>query len=147
MATEKWSGITSRGSVLTDTQLGSLGNGSYSAVGPSFDNTGNLDRFAYAELNTTFGSAPTANYMLHLYAVKSLDGTHYTDGGGSVAPADSLYLGSFQVQAVTTAQRVQTLRFELPPTLCEFILLNSSGAALPATGNTVSLYTFNRTVG
>jgi hypothetical protein len=144
MATEKWSAATARANQLT-TELNALADGSYSAAGTALDNATNRDRFGLAELTATFASAPTADAPLHLYAVVAPDGTNYCDGGGSVRPPDAVYLGTFQARAVTTAQRMVTRRFELPPTLMKFVLYNGCGQAFPATGSVVNLYTFNKT--
>lgn len=145
MATEKWTAATSRGNVLS-TELNALANGSYSAVGSVLDNSVNLDRFGIAELAATWASAPTDKAVLDLFAVPAIDATNYADGGGAVRPSNFLYLGSFQVRAVTTAQRVVCGQFTLPPFKHKYVLLNSSGFALPATGSVVSLWTFNRAV-
>lgn len=147
MPTELWTGLTSRGTVL-GSELDALGNAAYSAAGSTVvDNATNLDRFGLAELTVTFGSAPTADAPVHLYAVYAPDGTNYADGGGSVRPADlSLYLGTFQVRAVTTAQRIQTPRFELKPAKLKVVAYNGSGQAFPASGSVVTLYTFNRSI-
>ena len=147
MQTEKWSGYTSQGNVLS-TELNSLGNGSYCSAGSAYDNTTNLDRFGVAELSVTFGTAPTSDSPIHLFAVIAPDGgTNYTDGGGSVRPPDAVYLGTFQLRNVTTAQIVHTKRFELPPGKMKFVAYNGSGQSFPASGSTVKLFTFNRTIG
>lgn len=145
MATEKWTAGTSRGNVLT-TELNALANAAYSAVGSVLDNSTNLDRFGIAELAATWATNPTDKAVLDLFAIPAVDATNYADGGATVRPSNFLYLGSFQVRAVTTAQRIATGVFNLPPFKVKFVLLNSSGFALPASGSVVSLWTFNRSV-
>lgn len=141
MSTEKWGGVTNQGTVLT-TELNSLADGASATGATVIDNSVNLDRFGVAELLTgTFGSAPTADSPLHLYALPALDGTNYED-----RPTDNFYLGSFVVQASTSAQRCATRRFEMPPFKCKFLVLNKCGQALHASGNTVTLFTFDRTI-
>lgn len=145
MPTEKWAAFTSRGTVLT-TELNSLGNGSYSAVGTVIDNGTNLDRFGVAVGSFPIGSAPTVDTTYDLFAVPAVDGTNYMDGGGSVKPPASTYCGSFQLRAVATTQAIATCLFELPPCKVKFVLYNGSGQAMDATLNTVTLYTTNRTI-
>lgn len=146
MPTEKWATFSDRGTVLT-TELDSLANGSRSAAGTVIDNGSNLDRFAYAELVLgTFGSAPTDKAVCELYMVPARDGTNYADGSSSVRPSDWLWCGSFQVDSATAAKRLLTDVFALPPFKVKFILLNSTGQALNASGNTVSISTGNRAV-
>lgn len=144
MATEKISTATDRGTVLT-TELNSLANGSFSASGTILDNATNRDRKAIAELNVTFPSAPTDESVVDLYMVIARDGTNYSDGGTSRDPGAERYVGSFTVQNTTSAQRLHTREFDLPPFKVAFIARNGSGQAFPTTGSTVSVSTFNRT--
>lgn len=146
LTTERLSGLSSRGTVLT-TELNALGNGSYSAAGSVVDNSSNLDVFGIAELLVTFGSSPTLNAPVQLFSVIAPDGTDYEDGSSSLRPTDAAYLGFFQVYNTTNPQRILTRAFQLRPAKMKFILYNGSGVAFPASGSTVGLYTFNRTVG
>src|SRR5882762_8352626 len=100
MATEKVSAFTAHTGLIS-TQLDSLADGDYSDGGTVLDNGTNLDRFAYAELHVTFGSAPTNKAPIDLYAVLAQDGTNYSDGSSSVRPAAMQYLGTFQVSDTT----------------------------------------------
>lgn len=146
MATEKQSTLTDRGSVLT-TQLNSLATATYSALGSvEHDNSVELDVWGVAELNVTFGSNPTLNSPVHLYGIKAPDGTNYQDGTASLRPPDDTYLGTFQLYNNTSAQKLYTRPFRLLPVKYKFIVLNSSGQTMAASGNTVELYTYNRTI-
>lgn len=146
MSTERFTAPTSRGNLLT-TQLNSLASGgTYSAVGTELDNATNRDRYGAAELNVTFGSAPTADMTCELFYVAALDGTNYEDGGSTVRPNPMNSLGTFPVRAVTTAQRILLPLFQLPPLKVKFVLLNATDQNFPASGSTVAVYTFNREV-
>lgn len=146
MATEKQSALTDRGSVLT-TQLNALANGSYCTLGSvEFDNSAQLDLWAIAELNATFNATPTLNSPVHLFGIKAPDGTNYQDGSSSLRPPDDTYLGTFQIYNNTSAQKLYTRPFRLLPVKYKFIVLNSSGVAMTASGHTVDLYTYNRTI-
>lgn len=143
MSTEKVSVLADRGDVLT-TELDALANGSFSAVGTELANQTNKDRFAVAELEVDFVSAPTDFSTCDLYAVTALDGTNYPDGGGATRPSQEQFVASFQLLATTSAQRLHSAPFELLGGKTKFILKNNSGQAFPASGSTVRLYTFNR---
>lgn len=142
MPTEKWTTPDSRGNVLT-TELNSLSDAAFTALGSEINNATNKDRFGIAELLVTFGSAPTAESVCDLYCVPAYDGTNY----GTVAQLNTYYyVGSFVLDNVTTAQIVTTGPFQLPPFKVKFQLHNKAGQAFPASGSTVSLRTFNRDV-
>ncbi len=142
---ETWTAVEDRGELFS-TQIDSLASGSYSAVGTEIDNGTELARFGVAVLTIDFVSAPDADSPMHLYLIPKTDGTNYADGGGSVRPPPASYAGTFELRAVTTAQVVQTKRFELPP--CDFkaVLYNGSGQPVPSSGNSCKLYTFNRNI-
>lgn len=100
------------------------------------DNSTNLDLYVDLLLQVTWGSAPTAGNSCDLYLIPSPDNTTYADGGGAVAPAKNLYVGSFYVRAVTSAQAM-TLNNVLIPQYYKLVLLNNSGQAMPASGSTL----------
>lgn len=146
MATEKMAALTSRGTVLT-TELNALANNAYSALGTEIDNGTNLDRFGMCVAFLPTGTAPTVDTTLDLFLVPAADGTNYADGGGAVKPAAAMFVGSFQLRAVATDQRISTPLFPLPPCKFKFSLFNNAtGQALDATLNTVTLFTTNRTI-
>lgn len=145
MATEKWSGYTSRGTVLT-TELNSLVNGATCTTGAAYDNSSNLDSLAVAELAVTYGTNPTLDSVVELYALRSLDGTNYEDGSSSLRPPWGAFVGVFQLYNTTNAQKLMTVPFELSGGKVKFIAINRAGQTMAASGNTVTLYTFNRTI-
>lgn len=142
MATELWSAMTQRASLLT-TQLDALGDATFSAVGIVLDNGANLDRFMRAELTVDFVSAPTDRAAIDLYCIPAYNGTNYAD---VTEPAAYQFCGSFMVDNATAAQRLMTERFELPPCKVKFIIHNRSGQPFPASGSVVNGYTYNRTL-
>lgn len=145
MATEKNSGLTSRGDLLT-TELNSLANATYSAAGTEYDNTAQLDVWAIAQLTVTYGTNPTVNSPVHLWALGTLDGTNYEDGSASLRPPDDAFVGSFQLYNNTSAQKLFTRPFKLKPIKLKLIVYNLGGQTMAASGNKVTLYTFNRTI-
>lgn len=143
MPTEKYTTGTSRTALTTE--LNSLGSGSQSNAGNSIDNVTNLDRYGVGELSVTFGSSPTADGTIDLYAVTAPDGTNFGNGTSSLPVSQMTYVGSFLVQATTNPQLVHTAPFEMPgPFLTKFIAKNNTSQSFPASGSTVKVYTFNR---
>src|SRR4051812_21400076 len=92
----------------------------------AFDNTAVLGTgsmfWGDFELNVTFGSAPTANKTVDLYLIPlaQATGTTYWDSSLTALPS-ALFVGSWTVRAVTTAQIIGFRGVPLPPQ--KFILL------------------------
>lgn len=118
------------------TELNSLGATTGKAISSAFDNSSNLDLFADFELLVTFGTAPTANTVVELYIVPTIDGTNYADGSTSVLPQASLYVGGFVVRNVT-AQRMVLRGISLPPGLFKMLVQNTTNQAFPGTNSTL----------
>jgi hypothetical protein len=130
---------TSRSTGLT-TELNSLGNGAYSAVGTAFDNTANGDQFASADI--VLGSLnPTAGAYLALFLVQSIDGTTYEDPPSSTNPGTHMLVATVLLTTGAAAKRVMTPPFRIPAGKFKLVLYNAAGVALAASGNTVTLYT------
>lgn len=142
----KWEALLSDRSTVLTTELNSLGNTSRTNAGSAIDNGTNLDRYGFLELNVTFGSAPSAGGYVALYMVTALDGTNYDDGSSSVDPGTHTLVTTIPLRATTNAQKLHSVRFELPPCPIKFILENRSGQAFPASGSTVKLFTVNEEV-
>lgn len=123
------------------TELNSLTTGSFSAAGPALgsDATTAADLYGDIEIVATYGTAPTAGTTIDVYLIPSADGTNYADGGGAVAPAKGLMVGSGELRAVTTAQRMVIRDVPLPPGLFKVVAQNNGGQTLAATANTVKI--------
>lgn len=147
MSIETWGPVTDQ--TVLSTQLNSLGNGSFSALGAEVDNVSALAtdtdefRYAVAQLDVTFGSAPTDRSVAVLYLVPAYDGTNYAY---ATQPSQQMQVGEFQFDDTTNQQRVVTAPFIVPPFKFKFVLENRSGQSFPASGSTVKLGTFNRVV-
>lgn len=140
--TFNWAGLTSRGTVLT-TELNSVGNGAFSAVGTAIDNTSNLDQWAVAEI-VLASLTPTTGAWLQLFLVASSDGTNYSDAPSSTNPGGHQFVGTFFVTTGAGAKRFgNEVMFRVPPGKWKFVALNQSGVALASSGNTVTIYTTN----
>lgn len=132
---------TSLTSILT-TELNSLATATNSAASSTVDNSTNLDLYADFLLQVTWGTNPTAGNSCDLYLIPSPDNTTFADGGGAVNPAKNLLVGSFYVRAVTTAQAM-TLFNVLIPQYFKLVLINNTGQAMAATGNTLKYRTYS----
>ena len=145
MATVKWSAaVASLGNVLT-TELNALANAAYSAIGSEIDNGGaNLNKYFWLELN--LGSlTPGANPTVQIFATLAPSG-NYEDPPSATNSGYPMSLGSFPIATGTGTKRVTVPAFQLPPMKIKFVLLNSAGVALAATGNTLTLYAANDAV-
>lgn len=128
---------------LMSTELNSLANAGTALGSTVLDNSTGLYLFLNAQLNVTFGSAPTAGNTVDLYLVPSLDGTNYSD---TATTPNQLYAGSFPLRAVTTAQKVIMLPagVMLGPFKYKPFIVNNSGVAFPASGSTLDVYRYNQ---
>lgn len=129
------------GSVLT-TELNSLANAGYSAAGTEIDNSSALNQYAILEVYCA-SFTPTAGGYLTIYMVTAPDGTNYAEGSASIDPGADRIVAILPLRAATGVVRKHTGIIPIPPAKMKFILLNSSGAALAATGNTVTMYVSN----
>lgn len=89
----------------------------------------------------TFATAPTADSLILLYLLPSIDGgVNYVDGGPTVAPGGESFIGAFTVKNVTTQQRIVISDIRLTPVKYKAMLVNSTNQPFPASG-TVLRYT------
>lgn len=125
-------------STAMTTELNSLASSTGKAISSAIDNSANLDLFDDLELDVTFASAPTANTVVELYLLPSLDGgTTYADGSTAILPQSSLYVGGFAVRAVTTAQVMFLRGVALPPGFFKYLVQNTTNQAFPVSGSTL----------
>lgn len=132
---------TSRGTVLT-TELNSLGDNAYSAVGSPVDNTSNLDQYGAVEVNLA-SLNPTTGAFLTLFLVQSVDGTNYEDAPSSTQPGYHQQIAVLPLATGSATKRVSSPIFKIPPGKFKFVLRNDANVALGSSGNTVTLYTAN----
>jgi len=142
-STFKWSATgTDRGNVLS-TELNSLADAGWSAAGTELANQTNLDEFCDLVLAVTFGSNPSGTKRIDVYMVVAADGTNYEDGSDTVAPQQKNLIGSFELRASTSAQKLALKRIVLLPFKTKFLIQNKSGQSFPSSGSTIKAYTYN----
>jgi hypothetical protein len=151
MAIVKWDApMTSRGNVLNTTATilttaRTNPTGGTNAGGTEVDNSTNLDMYGKLEISLTYATAPAAGGYINIYMMTAPDGTNYDDGDASVAPPSVALVCSIPVRAVTTAQKLMSPLFLIPPTKLKFILENM-GSTTISSGATVELFTVNEEV-
>ncbi len=128
------------------TDLNSLANGSASALSAEIDNS--TTKYLYANMELNLASlTPTAGGYVALYLVPAVDGTPTYptfDTGASPGTANNNYfVGSFTTKAAAAAQRIVMREIQLPPGKYKLAVYNGSGAALAASGNTLSWRPYN----
>ncbi len=124
---------------VLSTELNGLANNSYSAASAAYgSDTGAAELLADFELALA-SFTPGSNPVVELYLLRSVDGTNYEDGGGSVVPSQDAYVGVFQIASGTGAKRAVLRDIPLPPGLWKAVVKNVTGAALAASGNTLKV--------
>lgn len=110
-----------------------VNDGAFSASPTSWTNDDDAPRASFV-LMTNYSVAPTANSNINLYArLMNIDGT--ADAPVPSSDCRSVYLGSFVVDDVTTAQ-YHAIDCELPNTatsqVYDFYIENDTGQQIPA---------------
>lgn len=146
--TTKWviggSSYSTPVNVLT-TELNTLANNTATAASPAYDNSTNLD--VYADFFLHLGSiSPVAPAYVNVYVLVSIDGgTTFPSATGSVLrnQASQLFLTIPLDTTGATAQNIVVRNILLPPGKMKFVLDNQAGASMAASGNTLSIATYN----
>jgi hypothetical protein len=144
MAEIKWNAPDSTTNILT-TELNTLGAGS-NKLSAAFSNdaAGELDLYADFELYVAApSSARNANAAVELYILTELDGSNYVYGSDSVDPPATALVGVFRLPADTTAVRDIIRGVVLPPTDFKVLVINETGQAFAASGNTLKYARYN----
>jgi|688.fasta_scaffold75129_6 hypothetical protein len=135
MAVIKWE-ASAVNTILT-TGMNSLADEG-NAISSEINNTANLYLFDDVELYTnTLGYTPAAGSVVELYQVVALDGTNYEDGDATIDPPASNLVGVFNMRATTVAQRHTIRMIPAPPLKYKYVVINKTGGALNASGNTL----------
>jgi hypothetical protein len=132
---------------LLSSELNTLATATGSSLGTEYDNTltttGNM--WADFELFAAFAAATNADSTVDLYIVPAPDGTNYCDGGVAVQPVN-FFRGSWSLRA-TTSYRLVVHQVALPPTKFKIFVVNNSGQAMSASGNTVRMVGYREQLG
>lgn len=126
------------GTVTTtvSTEANALANGS-ACIGSEQDNTNNGWQAAHIEVYFATGANATAGNLMKLYLCSALDGTNYDDLSTPANINAAQFLGAVVCRAATS-HRLKLFDVPLPVgQKWKLVLVNGSGQALSATGNTV----------
>lgn len=140
MAIAKWNVPGTVSSNLAGSTLNSLANGSTSAF-VTYDNSANLD--LYAALRITLGSfTPTTggSITVRIYAV--VDGTT-PDDIGAVGGGETY---TIPLTTSASAKNITIPMVRLYPYSMRIQITNNSGAAMAASGHTITVQPFNENV-
>jgi hypothetical protein len=140
-STFKWVAPESTASALT-TELNSLANGSYSNASSAIDNE--TDLYEYISLELALASLnPTGSPYVAVYAVYSVDGTNYDDGGGATAPPAGTLLTTFDISTGSATKRRTRTGLVLAPLKFKLIVLNGTAVSFAASANTLKYRRYN----
>jgi Tfp pilus assembly protein PilW len=118
--------LEANGAAITNNAMGAADDATYSI---SADGASAPD--AEFALAATFATAPTINTTLDLYAQElDIDGTN--DAQAPTTTYKVRYLGSFAVNAVTTAQYLKCRAYDVPLVASYFLMNNATGQTLSA---------------
>jgi hypothetical protein len=136
MASVKWESGTN--STIMTTALNSLADAAH-ALSDEIDNTTVLYLFDYVEwYNAALGYTPAAGSVMELYLIRAkVDGTGFEDGDASTDPPATNLVGTFNIRAATAAQTHVIRQIPIPPSKFKYLVINSTGGTLPASGNTL----------
>ena len=127
--------------------LNALGNGSSVLSTTVVDNSTNLDLVNNWELVITSTSSMTANTVMSMWLVVSIDGTNYAEGTSANAAQPSMWWGDFEIPRAANSFRLalvggKSCPLFLPPLKFKPLIKNGSGQALLSV-NTLKLITHN----
>lgn len=121
---------------VLSSELSALANNANTAASAAFDNSST--RYPWADLVLSLaaqGSARVSGASILVYMTPRTDGVNYDDVSETVSELVAVY----PLDAATTARRRTIRRIPLSPESAKFFVRNSTGQALAASGNTITL--------
>ena len=122
--------------VVSSTTSGNQASGVY-------DNTAALDLYADFQLGLEYGGAAPAagTKVAELYLLPTVDGTNYATTDASNQPQMATLVATFESRAGSTSafEYLVAMGIPLPPQKCKWVVKNTSGHALAASGNTLKM--------
>jgi len=125
---------------VLSTELNSLANDGNKITTSALSNDASNERYLFADFKlalATQGSARSSGANVELYIIPEVDGT-FAFGGDSLDPIGH-YKGGFSFDAATTAREQIAEGVKLPNSDFHVLLINKTGQALAASGNTLKM--------
>lgn len=134
-------------STILSTGLASLADGGNALSTGTVDNLTNLDRYMALEFYLAEqSSARASDAHVAVYLLPTVDGTNYSYGSNSVDPSPANWLCSLAFDASTAARYVGVSELPIPPFEFKLLVMNETGNAFAASGNTLKYRTYEETV-
>lgn len=129
------------------TELNSLANAAR-VIGAAIDNSTALDIYMDLELCLAEqGGARSAGARVDVYLVSSLDGgTNYGYGAANLTPAAHALVWTFALDAAVSARYVSGKPFVIGPGHHKLLIVNATGQAFAASGNTLKYRVFSEEI-
>lgn len=128
------------------TELNALADGG-NDLGAAIDNTANGDMYMDLELLLAEqGVARDSGAYVALYILPSVDGTNYCYGGDSLDPPANTHRANFLFDAAVTARYSTITHILLPAGKFKILVMNETGQAFAATGNTLKYTLYNEEI-
>jgi hypothetical protein len=137
-------GYLSSAQTALSTELNSLASTSYAVSSSGIDNSAG-DKAIIADWEFLAGGTftPTSGAHLRVWLLRSVDGgTNYEDGSASVVPGRTPDFVIPVRVGTTITPRAGRGGIILPPGHFKTLVYNGTGAALPASGNTIKFRTY-----
>lgn len=143
MAVAKWNAPSAEGANIASTALDSLGSGSRS-TGLTHDNSTNLDLRAFVRVN--LGSiTPGTGGSITLEEYASA-GANVDDFPTGTTAGGSPWFSQTKTLVAGTGAKQLIFDVQLAPASVRFVVLNSAGVALAASGNALRVTPYNEAV-
>jgi hypothetical protein len=137
MATSTWSTPSTLVEAIATASLNSLANTS-AVTGSAIDNSSSKNLFMQIELYlASVDLSAQTNPGVDVYLLTSLDGTNFDDDDTT-----GTYALTIPVAATNATHRKMSGVIQIPPGKFKVKVVNSTGAALASSGNTVKFQTF-----
>lgn len=136
--------LSAYGTVATlgSTTLNSLANNTLVAAGTTYDNSTDLYPLCSLELKLNTQTARSAGATVSVYMSHDAVGSSTQD-----LTVESQLVAVFPLDAAVTARTHTVHNIPLPPSaVCNFAVLNSTGQAFNASGNTLKLVPYTMTI-
>jgi len=140
MATATLSGYLASEQTGLSTELNSLADNGWSALGTEVDNSSTKYMMADVEIYLASAAFTGTDSTVEVYLVPTVDGTNYptwTTGTSDEQENNAYYVGSITTTGTTAVQREVLRSVALPNGKFKWAVRNRGGVAMASSGNTL----------